>query len=207
MGKRKVVDSGGTGWFRWMAVGVGFVIFTAASGWWLFASDSDSEIRKTVLSKASVMVDRIDELSEAWSTRRNSLPGKDKEAEKPKPVVVAPKKVDAPKTVPPEAAKPGRDYNPDVIKEILAEQSGKPAKSDPISEKIAEAEAKPDPVVKSIPAPTPPPASKPSATIKDILTPEKREPAPRPVYSSGENAEIPLDDKEELNDIFRKISG
>jgi hypothetical protein len=60
-----------------------FILFTATAGlgWWLFLSDSQSQTKSNALNKASLLVDRFDELSDAWKSRSGPGAG-DKKAQK-----------------------------------------------------------------------------------------------------------------------------
>ena len=82
-----------------LAMVLGFII---GSGWWLFFSDSDSAIRKVVLQRFSFIVDRVDEVSDAWQARSIPDPGPD---------VGAPKKSAAKKLDP--ATKPDKTTRPE----------------------------------------------------------------------------------------------
>lgn len=68
---------------RKLAVGAALVVFTAGSGWWLFLSKSESGLRTSLLASVSMVVDRMDELSQAWQGR--SFPGTEAKTEKPAP--------------------------------------------------------------------------------------------------------------------------
>ncbi len=94
--KKVVKNSGGAKWFA--AIFCVLFTVTAGAGWWLLISDSKSETKKDALDKASLLVDRFDELSDAWKSRgihedvKQKVPVIDKTAEV-KPVKVKAKPV------------------------------------------------------------------------------------------------------------------
>jgi len=67
--KRTPVKRGGS---RWFFSGIVFVAAVGALGWWLVAGSPDSRVRKACLDQVSMVVDRIDQLSDAWEKRSTS---------------------------------------------------------------------------------------------------------------------------------------
>jgi len=73
-GRRRAVNSSGaSGPARFAAIVGALLIVAGGVGWWLFASDDDSKLRRSCLDRLSVTIDRLDELSDAWE--RRSVPG------------------------------------------------------------------------------------------------------------------------------------
>ncbi len=194
-------DAEGGAFFRWGIVVAFFLLFTVGTGWWIFASGSESKTRKAILAKASVFVDRIDELSEAWASRKTSRPGSEKKGDELTPddrepaIKPSPRKAETGPVDP--SPEPG--YDNGKLKQILAEKNP--------------ADDRPKPEVSAVPslaepkkaAPEKPKPAKPPKTIEEALAEE--ESAPRPVAAppGGDNAEITNVDKRELQDIFRNL--
>jgi hypothetical protein len=95
------------GWIGRGVLGIGaLALVMLAGGWWLFASNSDSSIRKFCLSRISVMVDRFDQASEAWKNR--SVHAANANKKKPSPLTSGKSGVSAKDPAAPEPA-PGPD--------------------------------------------------------------------------------------------------
>ncbi len=70
--------------FLVLSVGV-VTALVLVSGWWLLLSDSESRARDACLDRISVVVDRLDQLSEAWQDRPAELaPGSAQHTKKAK---------------------------------------------------------------------------------------------------------------------------
>lgn len=61
-----------TGNKKWVLALATTVIVAAIGGWWLFDREKNSEIRKIFLEQVSIIVDRVDELANAWNSRGSS---------------------------------------------------------------------------------------------------------------------------------------
>ncbi len=97
----------------------------AASGWWLFFSDSDSKLRKSCLESLSLMVDRLDEVSHAWKQR--SFPDEVEQAQKKSPREDKPAEAEREQVSPPPRSPAGKNGAVDSSTEdnAAAESAGK----------------------------------------------------------------------------------
>ena len=199
------VESGG--WIGRGILGVGVLaLVMLAGGWWLFASNSDSSLRKSCLSRMSVMVDRFDQLSEAWKNRsvhaanaNKKKPGplaadkagpsaKDAAAPEPAPGSDVPAPAEAPKTEPGPGSAPG-DKPGEQPGEVTAEDRE-------ALKKILSAGTKPEPKAAAKPAPA---KTEPRPEPKTEAKTEVRE---KPASVPGK---IETNDQEQLRALLKSL--
>ena len=57
---------------KWVLLAAVFMAAAFLSGWWLLEGETGLKIRRVCLERLSILVDRVDELSEAWQSRKTA---------------------------------------------------------------------------------------------------------------------------------------